>query len=156
MSLNNLLEKVENRTFIDKEGIITNGVPCKKFLGALTKQGYGQVYDPETKGFILAHRLVAVVKLGMDNNDSSIEVCHHCDVRNCIEEKHLKIADKSWNMKDAYSKGRKVGFQKKTQCKNGHNLENHNVYFSPNDGRRRCRQCRTDAAERFRNKKYNE
>lgn len=67
--------------------------------------GYGEI---RVRGVnYRVHRIIAFMNHDFDYHDLSIEVCHTCDTRNCCEATHLVVADKSFNMKDMYAKGKR-------------------------------------------------
>ncbi|MBY8918785.1 HNH endonuclease [Nitratireductor sp. L1-7-SE] len=79
---------------------------CWIWLGALHKRhGYGAVraYGSTTR----AHRLCFEVTSGQ-KLPSSIDVCHTCDVRCCVNPDHLFMGTRTDNMQDCSAKGRIV------------------------------------------------
>lgn len=76
------------------------------------------------------------------------QVCHTCDVRNCINPEHLWLGTNLENSLDMVAKGRSAG-QKKTHCVQGHLLKGLNLYVCPK-GYRECRTCRRDNVRRWR------
>jgi len=100
----------------------------------------------------MVHRLMAHCKLEFDLG-SKLQVCHSCDVENCIEETHLFIGSGKDNMRDAANKGRiRNGYSSVTHCKSGHPLSGDNLYTTPS-GYRDCKTCRRDAYTRYKAKK---
>lgn len=64
-----------------------------------------------------AHRVMWVMNHGPipddpkkvgNSRNPKLEVCHRCDVRNCVQPRHLFLADHKGNHRDAARKGRKV------------------------------------------------
>ena len=82
---------------------MTPEVKCKLFNGPLNNKGYGQ------KRFMgknmLAHR-VSFMESNPGIDISKILVLHKCDVRNCIEPKHLFLGTAKDNTMDMIKKGR--------------------------------------------------
>lgn len=82
--------------------IIKSG-DCMLWTGHVMKNGYGQ---------IKLHRVVSLVHRvawEIENRrevPSGLDVCHTCDVRNCINPSHLFIGTRKDNMQDALRKGR--------------------------------------------------
>lgn len=74
---------------------------------------------------------------------STLDICHRCDVRACVNPDHLFVGTRSDNMKDASKKGRLtmpgVGLP---FCRNGHAKTEENIYRPPKHPTYRvCRIC---------------
>lgn len=77
-------------------------VPCKIWTGAKTKAGYGIIHRNYKTWSV--HRYTWVQAHG--DIPREIDVCHHCDVRDCYELAHLFIGTRKQNMADCKVKGR--------------------------------------------------
>lgn len=110
---------------------------CLVWQGQLTYNGYAQdAYRAKTKSL---HRQVFKVVNDVELGRST-DVCHHCDVRNCIEPTHLWAGSRKDNMQDCSAKGRADG-QWKTHCLRGHPLSGDNLYIHSPNGLRSCKTC---------------
>lgn len=77
---------------------------CWLWIGGVDSSGYGTfVYNKKTLG---AHRVSFMLFNGEIPKNTL--VCHHCDVRCCVNPKHLFLGSPADNMKDRNSKGRQV------------------------------------------------
>lgn len=119
---------------------ITKTESCWIFNGSKIR-GYGQFrFEGKTQ---LAHRVSYKIHRGII--PKGLELCHKCDVRDCVNPDHLFIGTRSDNMKDCVKKGRS-NFQKdppnkkKTHCPQGHPYAGNNIKLENNNWRR-CRIC---------------
>ena len=75
---------------------------CRLWQGCVQSNGYGRVSVAGKSRYAHRHIYQLVngpIPVGMD-------VCHKCDVRNCIEPTHLFSGTRLENMSDAVNKGR--------------------------------------------------
>ena len=71
---------------------------------------------------------------------------HHCDNPPCVNPSHLYIGDHLKNVADRVSRGRSGKRPPPTQCPNGHEYTEGNVYLET--GKRMCLTCRTANLQR--------
>lgn len=103
-------ERLERRTlrFMTRVHMEPNS-GCWLWSGQKSKAGYGRFKvkkDLKNKGWA-AHRWAAKYIGGMDIEGQF--VCHHCDVRLCVNPDHLFVGSHQDNMDDMVSKGRQIG-----------------------------------------------
>lgn len=76
---------------------------CWLYIGHLDHDGYGVFRDDNHK-LRRAHKFSYVTFKG--EVPKGINVCHECDVRNCVNPAHLWLGDNNANTQDMYQKGR--------------------------------------------------
>ena len=109
--------------------------PCIEWDGARTAGGYGSRYNRETKTMEYMHRVAYVEANGAI--PEGLHIDHLCRVKHCINPAHLEAVTQGENNRRA------AAFREylhKSECVVGHQLDDENVYVTP-DGRRQCREC---------------
>lgn len=76
---------------------------CWFWMNAVAKNGYGIVNVGHRTA--RAHRLAYEVAHGI-KLPSSVDVCHRCDIRCCVNVDHLFVGSRADNMRDCAQKGR--------------------------------------------------
>lgn len=83
------------------ERVDTSG-DCWLWTGKCTPRGYGKVVIRQI--IFLAHRMSYVLTNGQIPR--GLCVCHHCDVRSCVNPNHLWLGTNLDNARDMVAKGR--------------------------------------------------
>ena len=93
---------------------------CWLWLGAIDKQGYGKVGNPDGKTQLRAHRL-ALIHSGTEVPVDTF-VLHSCDNKRCCNPAHLRvgspienIADRRSRQPGSWAKGERVGTSRLTE-----------------------------------------
>lgn len=125
-----VLDRIFSRTIKTETG-------CFEWQGSLSDTGYARIsYQRKTR---LGARLV--MELIHGNIPRTLQACHSCDNRKCINPDHIWIGTQKQNQQDAIRKKRYTG-QAKTHCIIGHEytIEN-SIFYGANKQKRRCRIC---------------
>lgn len=110
---------------------------CWIWLGPLATGGYGTFGI--NKYCMGAHR--ASYELFRGRITDSLLVCHSCDVRCCVNPKHLFLGTQVENLADMYRKGRRE-HPLLSHCYRGHEYTEENTYWHTKTGARQCHQCK--------------
>lgn len=102
--------------------------------------GYGQLRVGRTIAF--AHRIAYELFVGLIPN--GLYVCHHCDVKQCVNPDHLFLGTAKDNTQDMIRKGRQPKWRR-SHCLRGHAFTPENTYEYDDKRRgfvrRMCKAC---------------
>lgn len=137
---------LENR-LTESRRITDNG--CWEWTRAVTEHGYGRMsYQDQVHR---VHRLAAHLWHGLDLDDSTTKVCHHCDNPPCFNPEHLYLGTQKTNVRDMIDRGRNYpGPDRWTHCTRGHELTPDNTVGVKKP---RCRTCNNEQQNRRRREK---
>jgi hypothetical protein len=112
---------------------------CWLWQGSISLSGYGRFYFRQKAH--LAHRASYLLFKG--EIPSGLDVCHKCDIRNCVNPEHLFLGTRSDNMRDCVNKKRHkpaLHNKLKTHCPRNHEYTKENTWINLK-GWRWCKKC---------------
>lgn len=93
------LKRILRRIIVDENG-------CWIWPGPTEgTNGYG-VINLYSRKKVKIHRFIAYCFHGLKLFDDTLDACHSCDVRNCVNPFHIWVGTRSDNFNDAVNKGR--------------------------------------------------
>lgn len=119
---------------------------CWLWAGALSKEGYGVAYDPDSKKTTRAHRLSYRVFKGPLIEGLVLD--HKCRVRSCVNPDHLRQVTSAENVLCGIGPTAQNAI--KTHCPKGHEYQGD--YLVTLRGWRQCRVCRFESNARMKEK----
>jgi hypothetical protein len=126
---------------VDVDAKIEKTGNCWVWTGAISTAGYGTAWDREEWRKVLVHRVVFERDRGPI--PEGLQLDHLCRNTACCNPFHLEPVTVRENVvRGLQARGRW------DRCSHGHKMEGDNLHIGPG-GRRVCRACRRDIANRF-------
>lgn len=129
VNLDETISRFKNKFIVAQNG-------CHEWIGAMQSNGYARFSAFGRSMY--AHRFSALLKFGIVK--SSIDVCHKCDNRKCVNPDHLFLGTRKENMQDAVSKGRQAKGDKLSVLHTGDKCSFTKLTYAQVDEIRRLKQ----------------
>lgn len=97
-----ILTPKQHAAFLAKQKPAPSG--CVEWQACRNPDGYGEVFINRSK--LRAHRVAWVLAHG--SIPDGLNVLHNCDNPRCVNVAHLRLGDQGDNLRDAYSRDRRV------------------------------------------------
>lgn len=111
---------------------------CWAWMGAVSRDGYSQIYGPPWSG----HKLAVLQTHGAVPD--GLEVHHRCGVRCCVNPDHLAVVTRAANVAAMNYDKRRHRNGRKTHCLRGHEFNEENTLNErgASGPARKCRECK--------------
>lgn len=130
---------------VDKAGPVPESCPdlgpCWVWTGSRNGSGYGRWASPVWPGDTYAHRVAYRMEVGQI--PAGQEIDHRCFNRACVNPAHLQVASLADNRRSHDPR------RLRSECAQGHAMDEANTYVNPKTGRRGCRECMRIATRRW-------
>jgi hypothetical protein len=147
-----IMRPAQTKESLHKKVRINKRTGCWNFTGAISKTGYGVV--GLNKRVINAHRASWILSFG-EIPSPTIQVCHKCDNRKCINPDHLFLGTAKDNYKDMVIKGRWKSRSTSLKprlslfvCMRGHDFTPENSIYNKK-GHKTCRICHNERQKNY-------
>ena len=110
------------------KSLIKKTKTCWLWLGYTSKSGYGRFSIKGNQFY--AHRIA--YEIFIDKIPTGFQVCHKCDIPNCVNPEHLFLGTQRDNMEDMKTKGRSTK-GRKPWCFGKHHSEETRRKMSENN-----------------------
>lgn len=121
---------------------------CWIWIASTSNSGYGKFRINDNIPHSSAHRASWIIHNGPIKK--GLNVCHKCDVKLCVNPKHLFLGTTKENVHDMLNKGRHF-YKDIKQCKYGHDFSESNTRIRK-DGSRACKICAVSYAKMYKSK----
>ena len=93
------------RKRLSEKIVVTDG-GCHLFTGTLDGNGYGKIASKNAQGkYAQLRSHVAAYLLNRGSIPAATDVCHSCNVKNCVNPEHLYLGSRSENVQHACRDG---------------------------------------------------
>jgi hypothetical protein len=118
---------------------------CWTWTGTAVRDGRGTI---KLNGSMVSAPRIAKVIADRAWAADDVFACHSCDNPSCVNPAHIWWGTAGDNIRDAATKGRRIGRPPRSHCAMGHALTGDNLRMSR--GHKVCRACAIDRQKKWR------